>query len=209
MRKTIGFSLVALTALAIAWRVARRSAPGQPPAPAPAVSAPQSAARAAPAERPSLDPPPAAPADQAVSIDPPPPGLAAAGAPSAYPVDLEALRARLPDNLYWTLGAPTEDPAVLQARRERDRRTNELYGKVLSTTATEEEIQRYYTERRRVSEDYIQFAELVLAEYRDELPEEHIGLYELSIRLHRARLDEIPRDMKEALDRLHARQQRR
>jgi hypothetical protein len=204
MRKTIGFSLAALVAIAIAWRLTRRSAPELPPARAPAVAAPHAAG--APA-RPSLDSQ-ARDAGEDVSITRPPPGLASAGAPDD-PVDLNRLRARLPDNLYWTLGAPTDDPAVLAARRERERRTNELYGKVQSTTATEEEIERYYAERRRVSEDYIRFAELVLAEYRDQLPEEHIGLYELSIRMHRARLDDNPRERQEALDRLRARRQRR
>jgi hypothetical protein len=65
-----------------------------------------------------------------------------------YPVDLERLRARISDNLYWRLGAPSKDPQVLQARAEEEQRWNQLYGKVLSGTASEEEIRRYYDHRR-------------------------------------------------------------
>lgn len=118
-----------------------------------------------------------------------------------YPVDLERLRARIPDNLYWRLGAPTKDPQALAARAEEEKRWNELYGKVLSGTASEEEIRRYYDHRRQLSEDYVAFARLVLAEYPDELPERDRGLYELSIEMHTSRLAEIPRKIEEALAR--------
>jgi hypothetical protein len=207
MRKTIGLTLVPIAAaLAFFWHASRRSAETDAPVAPAAREASTSPARPEP---------PSIPVTPAISPDgedgtgdstvlPP---LAAAGA-SSYPVDLEGLRARLPNNLYWVLGAPTDDPDTLRQRAERARLTNELYGKVLSTTATEEEIQRYYAERRRVSEDYIEFAEMVLTAYRDRLPTEHVGLYELSIRLHSARLDEIPRDQEEALARLRAKQRR-
>ncbi len=200
MRKTITLALIAMVAvLAFFWQASRRSTAERQPAPAPAVSTPQSTSRAPAAPAIAAAAPPANdPAD-------PPPAIAAAGGASAYPVDLDALRARLPDNLYWTLGAPTEDENALRARSDRARQINELFGKVQSTTASEEEIQQYYAERRRVSDDYIQFAELVLAEYRDQLPEDQIGLYELSVQLHRARLEEIPRDLADALARRRAR----
>jgi hypothetical protein len=185
MRKTIGLALAAMTALVallvLVWQSAAPSAPGRG---APAVAPLQATPNAPPVPSPPLE------------------------SPAAYPVNLEELRRRLPENLYWTLGAPTDDQAVLRQRAERARQTNELYGKVLSTTASEEEIGRYYAERRRVSEDYIQFSELVLAEYRDRLPDEQIGLYELSIKLHRARLAEIPRDMNDALARRRAKNRR-
>lgn len=126
-----------------------------------------------------------------------------------YPVDLERLRAKLPDNLYWQLGAPTQDPQVLRLRAEEEHRWNELFGKVQSNTATEEEIHRYYDHRRQVSEDYLAFAKLVLAEYGDKLPERDRGLYELSIKMHTTRLEEIPRQTEEALRRREAQGKRR
>jgi hypothetical protein len=206
MRKKIAVTLIALAGAVALYRVVSRSGASE------AEDAPAAAAPVEPPPR-STGPLPSLPTAPAVAPASAPgtdehvlTPLAAAGA-ATYPVDLDGLRARLPNNLYWVLGAPTEDPDTLRQRAERARTTNDLYGKVLSTTATEEEIQRYYAERRRVSEDYIEFAEMVLAEYRDRLPEEHIGLYELSIKLHSARLDEIPRDEREAFERLRAKKQ--
>jgi hypothetical protein len=205
MRKTIALALIALiAALAFFWYAAQRGAADRALAPATAATAPRSTSTS-PASAPSgaAGAPPALPAGD--PADPAPPSLPTAGGAQAYPVDLDALRARLPDNLYWSTGAPTDDEKILKARADRARLTNQLFGKVQSNTASDEEIEGYYAERRRMSEDYIQFAELVLAEYGAQLPEEHIGLYELSIRLHRVRLGEIPRDMNEALARRRAR----
>jgi len=116
-------------------------------------------------------------------------------------VDLTHLRERLPGNLYWRMGAPTKDPNLLRWREEEEQRWNRLNGKVLSNTATEEEIHAYYAHRRRVSEDFMAFATLVLQEEGDRLSEPERGLYELSIRMHRTRLEELPQQLEEALTR--------
>jgi hypothetical protein len=150
----------------------------------------------------------AVPADGGDSSDPHS-GSPSSDAPRKHPVDLAKLRERLPDNLYWELGVPTKDPSVLRKREEEGRRWNELYGKVLSNTATEQEIRQYYEHRRAVSEDYIQFANLVLQEYGPQLPEQERGMYELSIRMHRTRLEEIPRQIEDALTRKRDQDQRR
>src|SRR5690606_18462288 len=124
------------------------------PARAPAPAAPRPPA-AAPLDAPRADPgaapragrgaaPRADPGDDATGADPDP----ASG--GEYPVDLEALRARMPDNLYWLLGAPTDEPMVLQQRAEEEVRWNELFGKVQSGTASEEEIADYYDHRQRL-----------------------------------------------------------
>ena len=34
-------------------------------------------------------------------------------------IDLREVQVVMPDNLYWQLGAPTKDPAVLEAREKR------------------------------------------------------------------------------------------
>ncbi|MCY1021065.1 hypothetical protein [Pyxidicoccus sp. MSG2] len=130
-------------------------------------------------------------------------------APQIHPVDLQALRAKLPDNLYWTLGAPTEDPEVLKWRDDETRRWNDVYGKVLSGVATEEEVRQYYAHRREVSEDMVAFATTVLADYGDRLPDQERGLYELSIDMNRTRLSELPRQEQEALTRRQEQEQRR
>jgi hypothetical protein len=68
-------------------------------------------------------------------------------------VDMSAVRAALPDNIYWTMSVPTDDPAVLQAREEERARWNVEYGKVLSNTATADEVEAYYAHRKRLSSD--------------------------------------------------------
>jgi hypothetical protein len=123
---------------------------------------------------------------------------------AVYPVNFEQLRAEIPDNLYWRLGVPTRDPQIIQQRAEEEHKWNDLFGKVQSNTATEEEIRRYYDHRRRLSEDYIQFSSLVLQEFGHDLPDRDRGLYELSIQLHRKRLGEIPRQIEDALARKRA-----
>lgn len=123
------------------------------------------------------------------------------GAPEGeplVPVDLAALREKMPDNLYWQLGAPTEDPESLARREEEAARMNELFGKVQSGTASEEEIDRYHERRRRISEDYIAFASAVLTEHAADLSDRDRGLLELGVRMHEARLAELPRRLEEA-----------
>jgi hypothetical protein len=139
---------------------------------------------------------------------PPPPAERAGGAGAAahYPVDLEDLRARLPDNRYWELGAPTSDPEVTRARAERAKRDNELFGRTQTGEATEEEIRTYYAERRRISEDYLRLSLVVLAEKSDQLPERDRGMFELSAKMHRDRLVQIERDLADALARRRERQ---
>lgn len=127
------------------------------------------------------------------------------GSAAAYPVQLDALRARLPGNRYWELGAPTADPAVARARAERAERDNVQLGQILANEASAEEIRAYYTERRAISNDYLEIARLVLAEQGDRLPERDRGMFELSITLHRSRLQQIDRDQSDALARLAAR----
>lgn len=120
---------------------------------------------------------------------------------SHYPVDLEDLRARLPNNRYWELGVPTKDPEVARARAERARRENELFGRTQTGEATEAEVRAYYAERRRVSEDYLELSLLVLKEKGDQLPERDKNLFALSAKMHKDRLAQIERDLADALAR--------
>lgn len=114
-------------------------------------------------------------------------------------VDMEEVRKAMPDNLYWKYSSPTKDPQVLEEREAERSRWNEEYGKVLSGTATEEEIKTYYDRRARLSGDYIEFLTYLLDHYT--LPERDVGLMKLAARLHRSRLEEIPRKMEQALER--------
>jgi hypothetical protein len=116
-------------------------------------------------------------------------------------VDLEEVRKVMPDNLYWKLSVPTQDPDVLEERDAERAGWNVEYGKILSGTASEEEIRAFYDQRARLSGDYIEFATYLLDHHGENLPEKDVGLLKLAVRLHRARLEEIPRKIEEAVER--------
>jgi len=116
-------------------------------------------------------------------------------------VDLESIKQEIPDNLYWTLGAPTTDSALLEQRKENKDNWDKEYGKVLSNTATEKEIRAYYAHLNAVSTDYIEFATLLLNRHSKDLPEEAYGLQTLARNLHLARLEEIPGKLNNAVER--------
>jgi hypothetical protein len=124
-------------------------------------------------------------------------------------LDLDALRERLPDNLYWRFGAPTSNPQVLAERAEHDRRMQESLGRINSGTASEKEIRAYFDEQRQLSEDYLAFVKEVLTDHGDELSEEERGLYELAGRMHAARLKELDRRIQDALARKRLQDERR
>lgn len=121
-------------------------------------------------------------------------------------IDLREARELMPDNLYWQLGAPTKDEAVLEAREQEKKRRNEEYGRVLAGDASEEEVRAYYDYRTRVSTDYLEFADFMTRRFRDSLSEQFQGLLELSIKLHTARLAQIPNDLEDALERSRSRE---
>lgn len=166
------------------------------------------------AETPAPAPLEASPPSASAGVDEPDPGESPADAPSPSSasdplfgdgdgaawaaVDLDAVRRALPDNLYWQTSVPTTDLRELDRRAEERERWNVEYGKVLSNTATEQEIEAYYAHRQRVSEDAIEFANHLLNHYGERLPPRDVGLLELAIELHLARLEEIPRQIADA-----------
>jgi len=116
-------------------------------------------------------------------------------------VDLDAIRAALPDNLYWKMAVPTKDPEVLRQREEERARWNVEYGKVLSNTATDEEIDAYYAGRQRLSEDYLQFIVYLMTNYGYQIPRRDVAAMKLAAEMHHERLEEIPRKIAEAHER--------
>jgi hypothetical protein len=185
-RTLLGIAVVAALAVTLALLFVLRGRRG---APAPVAPAPtREASSGAP-----LEPPPVA----TRSAEPEPAALPAGFAG----VDLEDVRAALPDNSYWHLAAPTDDPALLAEREQAAARRNELYGKVLSGTGSDEEIVAYFEERTRTSNDYVAFADHLLEHYSDELSDQDLTLLHVARRLHLARLEEIPRKLQEARER--------
>jgi hypothetical protein len=115
-------------------------------------------------------------------------------------IDLRDVKAVLPDNLYWELGAPTKDPAVLEAREEEKRRRNEEYGRVLAGDASEEEVNAYYDYRERLSTDFLEIADYMRRRFDSSTNEEFLGMLELAVKLHTARLAQLPADREAALE---------
>lgn len=116
-------------------------------------------------------------------------------------LDFDAIREKTPDSLYWLMAAPTDDAEILRARAEAREARNQQYGKVVSSTATEEQIRDYYAYRKTLSEDYIEVLQLILDEHGSELSDRDVGLFELTISMHSARLGEIPAKLDDALQR--------
>ena len=124
-------------------------------------------------------------------------------------VDMQALRRELPDNLYWELAAPTDDQLVLEQRQDNKDFWHKEYGKVLSNTATEQEVRAYYAYRQQVASDYIAFSSHLLQRYGQQLPDRDRRLLELVKRMHSHRLKELPTKLQAALQRREAHAQAR
>ena len=189
---------VAIAALAVAcavawlWLARTPAAPEQSPAPIEVAEAPASEAPEASAAEPESElHPPLVPEGEG-AVDEPPPFAS---------IDLEAVRAALPDNLYWETAAPTQDPRLLGDRERARTHWNDQYGKLLSGTGTEEEIRAFFDHRMQISSDYVRFVDWVIEHQGEGLSEQDLSLLHIAKRLHLARLEEVPRRMQEALDR--------
>jgi hypothetical protein len=187
--------------VAIWWGAHRVATTPQPPSPAVAAKTPPTTAVVNP-RRSTGAPMRTRPMDELLDHDPLKP--LEPGQAGWDVVDLEAVRAAMPDNIYWTMSVPTDNPAVLQEREEERKRWNTEYGKVLSNTATAEEIDAYYAHRQRLSNDYIEFGVHLLEHYGEDLPRQDVALLKVAIELHVARLEEIPRQIIEAHERAQA-----
>jgi hypothetical protein len=113
-------------------------------------------------------------------------------------VDLAEIQRALPDNVYWKMAAPTKDPEVLRRREEERARWNVEYGKVISNTATDEEIDKFYAEKQRLSEDYLEFIVYLGTHYGDALGPRELAMLKLAGEMHHQRLEELPRKIREA-----------
>ena len=199
----LGGAIVAALLLGIALRARHGSPTAAPEAPDAANETADAAATAASADGPvGLPPEDGGPEPEALESPFDEPNAWAA-------VDLDAVRRALPDNIYWTMSAPTKDEDVLRERAEERARWNAAYGKVLSNTATEQEIDDYYAHRDRLASDYIQFATYILENYGTQLTIRDLGLLKVAVELNLAALEQIPREIEEAQRRRIAHQRAR
>jgi hypothetical protein len=116
----------------------------------------------------------------------------------------DRLRAQAPDSAFWRDDAPGADEA---RKGDEGRRWNALYGKVLSGTASQAEIDLYFEHLRRRSEDYLHVAEAALAE--PGLSDRDRGLFTLAARMHRQRLSGLDEAREQAIARKQEQDQRR
>jgi hypothetical protein len=192
-RAVLGSSIAAIAAaIALFWWFSRPEVGPGPGPHAPDPTGPPVAA--APV---AADPQPPAPAEADAEPDPSE-GMFDASAMAWSNVDLDEVRAALPDNSYWERSAPTTDPELLRRREEERAYWEEQYGKVLSNTASEEEVRAYYAHRQQLSTDAIEFSSYLLDQYGDVLPERDVGMLMLAQKLHLARLEELPRELEDA-----------
>ena len=116
-------------------------------------------------------------------------------------VDMAKVREAMPDNIYWKMSFPTKDEAVIRERQEERDRWNVEYGKVLSGTATAEEVDAYYAHQQKLFQDYVEFGTYLLVQFGDKLSIRDVGLLKVAVELNMARLEELPRKLAEAQER--------
>jgi len=121
-------------------------------------------------------------------------------------IDLREAKELMPDNIYWQLGSPTKDPAVLAEREAEKQRRNEEYGKVLAGDASEDEVRAYYDYKTRLSKDYLEFSEFMARRYRDSKNDQFVGMLELAMKMHAAKLAQLPAETEDALQRSRERE---
>jgi len=121
-------------------------------------------------------------------------------------IDLREARELMPDNIYWQLGSPTKDPAVLAEREAEKQRRNEEFGKVQAGDASEDEVRAYYDYKTRLSQDYLEFSEFMARRYRESKNDQFVGMLELAAKMHAAKLTQLPGELEDALQRSRERE---
>lgn len=121
-------------------------------------------------------------------------------------IDLREAKTLMPDNIYWQQGAPTKDPDELARREAEKKKRNEEYGRVLAGDASEDEVRAYYDYKKRVSEDYLEFAEFMARRYRSSDHKEMVGLLDMATKMHAEKLSQLPAELEDSLARARERE---
>ena len=145
--------------------------------------------------------------DQQYKADPLNPNLSTADAWAQ--VDFDEIRRALPDSMYWKMAFPTKNPDVIAERQRIRDEWNAQYGKIQANVATDEEIDAYYAEQAKLSNDYLEFLVYLADHYGNAVPRSEIGALKLAGEMHLAKLEEIPRRIAEAKERHAAHEQAR
>lgn len=115
-------------------------------------------------------------------------------------VDLDAIRDAIPNNLYWSMSAPTTDEAVLAEREAKRAELKAIETKMMARHATEQEIRDYYNYQTKLSEDYVIALTEIINRYGHEIPDDDYSGQTLARTLHLSKLQEMPAKMTQALE---------
>ncbi len=115
-------------------------------------------------------------------------------------VDLDAVRETMPNNLYWSMAAPTEDPALLEQREAKRQELKAVETKMMARHASEQEIRDYFAYQTKVSEDYVLALTEIINRYGHEIPDEDYSGTTLARTLHLSKLQEMPAKLTRALE---------
>ena len=115
-------------------------------------------------------------------------------------VNLSALQADMPDNLYWEMGAPTQDESVKEIRKEKREYWRQQANKIHANLAEEQEIRDYYSYQNALSEDYVTLTSELIKRNGQDLPDQDYQMLILAAKLHLGRLQEIPAQLARAIE---------
>jgi hypothetical protein len=197
----VGVGIVLALAVALRYVNARRSS-ARPDFQHPVASAPRdpSKPRRTPVWNAEFDDDDGSPSeDQQYKADPLNPDLDTAKAWAQ--IDFDEIRQALPDSMYWKMAFPTKDPELIAEREKIRAAWSAQFAKIQANTATDEEIDAYYDEQAKLSNDYLEFLVYLADHYGNLVPRAEIGALKLAGELHLAKLEEIPRRIAEAKER--------
>jgi hypothetical protein len=166
-------------------------------APARPAVAKQPSARRTPVWHAGLDDAPSE--DQAYKADPAAPSEDTADQWAR--IDFDEIKRALPDSTYWKMAFPTSDPEVIAEREKIRAEWAAQAAKITANTATDEEIDAYYAEQQKLSNDYLEFLVYLAEHYGELVPPGEVGALKLAGEMHLAKLEEIPRKIAEAKER--------
>ena len=115
-------------------------------------------------------------------------------------VDLDEVRNAIPNNLYWTMSAPTTDEAMLAEREAKREELQTVETKMMARHATEQEIRDYYSYQTKLSEDYVIALTEIINRYGHVIPDDDYSGQTLARTLHLSKLQEMPSKLTQALE---------
>ena len=112
--------------------------------------------------------------------------------------DLEAMRKALPGNQ----AIPAVDENEKWIRKEADKARRELYGRISSNVATDEEVNAYYYEQETLAQDSIAMLKWILDNHSHEMGKDDLARHTFLLEQFKKRLKAIPVRKERAMTRI-------